>query len=115
MLTCCRDRRKRRKPSTGDPPIYPPTHPPFPIKQGRFPTPGLITLDPLCLPPNAEPVEFLLSVMRDKSQPMWRRIEAAKAAAPYRHIRLDGEFFRSLTPEQLNRIKNARVIDHRRS
>ena len=25
---------------------------------------------------------------RDKSQPMWRRIEAAKAAAPYRHIRL---------------------------
>ena len=58
--------------------------PPFPIKQGRFPLPGVIKLDPLCLPPNAEPLDFMLAVMRDKSQPMWRRIEAAKAAAPYR-------------------------------
>jgi hypothetical protein len=53
--------------------------------KNRFPLPGLIKLDPVCLPPNAEPLDFMLAVMRDKSQPMWRRIEAAKAAAPYRH------------------------------
>jgi hypothetical protein len=53
--------------------------------KNRFPLPGLTKLDPLCLPPNAEPLDFMLAVMRDKSQPMWRRIEAAKAAAPYRH------------------------------
>jgi hypothetical protein len=101
-------------PSPRDP-IYPPTHPPFPIKQGRFPTPGLIKLDPLCLPPNAEPLEFMLAIMRDKSQPMWRRIEAAKAAAPYRHIRIDGPFFRTLSKAQLEEVKNARVIEHERS
>jgi hypothetical protein len=76
-------------PTTRDPPIYPP----FPIKHGRFPIPGLIALDPLCLQPNAEPLEFMLAVMRDDSQPMWRRIEAAKAAAPYRHIKIDAPFF----------------------
>lgn len=53
--------------------------------KNRFPLPRVIKLDPLCLPPNAEPLDFMLAVMRDKSQPMWRRIEAAKAAAPYRH------------------------------
>jgi hypothetical protein len=102
-------------PSNRDPPIYPPRHPPFPIKQGRFPTPGLITLDPLCLPPNAEPLEFMLAVMTDETQPMWRRIEAAKAAAPYRHIRIDDPFFRTLSDAQLDRIKTARVIEHERS
>jgi hypothetical protein len=86
--------------------------PPFPhTTKNRFPLPGMIKLDPLRLPPNAEPWDFMLAVMRDKSQPIWRRIEAAKAAAPYRDIRLDGEFFRNLTPEQLNRIRNARVIE----
>jgi hypothetical protein len=90
--------------------------PPFPqIAKNRFPLPGVIKLDPLGLPPNAEPLDFMLAVIRDKSQPMWRRIEAAKAAAPYRHIRIDGEFCRHLTPEQLNRIKNAKVIDHKRT
>lgn len=90
--------------------------PPFPhTTSNHFPLPGLIKLDPLCLPPNAEPLEFILAVVRDKSQPIWRRIEAAKEAAPYRHIRLDGEFFRNLTPEQLNRIKNTRVIEHKRT
>ena len=79
--------------------------------KNRFPLPGLIKLDPLCLPANAGPLEFMLAVMRDETQPMWRRIEAAKAAAPYRHIRLDGEFPKNLTPEQLNRIRNARVIE----
>ena len=53
----------------------------------RFPLPGVIKLDPLCLPSNAEPLDFMLAIMRDKSQPMWRRIEAAKVAAPYRHPR----------------------------
>jgi hypothetical protein len=101
-------------PTTRDPPIYPPTHPPFPIKQGRFPTPGLIKLDPLCLPPNAEPLEFMLAIMRDKSQPMWRRIEAAKAAAPYRHIRIDGPFFRTLSEAQLAEVKNPQLIDNNR-
>jgi len=97
-------------PTTRDPPQYPPGY-----KQGRFPTPGLIKLDTLCLPPNAEPLEFMLSVMRDKSQPIWRRIEAAKAAAPYRHIRIDSEFCRHLSKAQLDQIKNALVIDHKRS
>jgi hypothetical protein len=90
--------------------------PPFPhTTKNRFPLPGVIKLDPLCLPPNAEPLDFMLAVMRDETQPIWRRIEAAKEAAPYRHIRLDGECLRSLNPEQLNRIKNARVIDYKRS
>ena len=76
--------------------------------------PGLVKLDPLCLPPNAEPLEFMLAIMRDKSQPMWRRIEAAKAAAPYRHIRLDGEVLEDLSQAQLDEVKNARVINHKR-
>jgi hypothetical protein len=80
--------------------------------KNRFPLPGLMKLDPLCLPPNAEPLEFMLAIMRDKSQPMWRRIEAAKAAAPYRHIRIDDPFFRTLSEAQLDEVKNARVIDH---
>ena len=53
--------------------------------KNRFPLPGVIKLDALCLPPNAEPLEFMLAVMRDETQPVWRRIEAAKEAAPYRH------------------------------
>jgi hypothetical protein len=35
--------------------------------------------------PQIEPLAFLLSVMRSDSQPMERRMDAAKAAAPYRH------------------------------
>jgi hypothetical protein len=77
--------------------------PPFPhTTSNRFPLSGVIKLDPLCLPPNAEPLEFMLSVMRDKSQPIWRRIDAAKAAAPYRHIRIDDPFFRTLSEAQLH-------------
>ena len=60
--------------------------PPFPhTAKNRFPLPGVIKLDPLRLLANAEPLDFMLAVMRDETQPMWRRIEAAKAAAPYRH------------------------------
>ena len=34
------------------------------------------------------PLDFLLSVMRSVRQPMQRRVEAAKAAAPYLHSKL---------------------------
>jgi hypothetical protein len=82
--------------------------PPFPhTTYDRFPLPGLIKLDPLCLPPNAEPLDFMLAVMRDETQPMWRRIDAAKAAAPYRHVKIDDPFFRTLSEAQLDQIKNA--------
>lgn len=75
-------------------PTYKGPYPPFHnISKNHFHLPGVITLDPLCLPPNTEPLDFMLAVMRDEKQPMWRRIEAAKAAAPYRHIKFDGEFF----------------------
>jgi hypothetical protein len=88
--------------------------PPFPhTTRNHFPFPGLIKLDPLCLPPDAEPLGFMLAIMRDKSQPMWRRIEAAKEAAPYRHVKIDASFFRTLSKAQLDQIKNARVIDHK--
>jgi hypothetical protein len=83
--------------------------------KNRFPLPGVIKLDPLCLPPNAEPIDFMLAVMRDETQPIWRRIEAAKAAAPYRHIKIDDPFFRSLSKAQLDEIKNIRVVDFKRS
>jgi hypothetical protein len=90
--------------------------PPFPrIAKSRFPLPGVIKLDPLCLPPKAEPLDFMLAVMRDKSQPIWRRIEAAKAAAPYRHVKIDDPFFKTLSKAQLDQIKNARVIGHKKS
>jgi hypothetical protein len=75
----------------------------------------MIKLDPLCLPPSAEPLDFMLAVMRDKTQPIWRRIDAAKAAAPYRHIKIDDPFFRALSKAQLDQIKNIRVIDYKRS
>jgi hypothetical protein len=38
--------------------------------------------------PDAEPLDFLMAVMRDPGQPMDRRMDAAKAAMPYRHTRL---------------------------
>jgi hypothetical protein len=80
-------------------PTYKGPDPPFPhISKNRFPLPGVITLDRLR--PNAEPLDFLLAIMRDDTQPMWRRIEAAKAAAPYRHIRIDDPFFRTLSDAQ---------------
>lgn len=34
------------------------------------------------------PVEFLLNVMNNEHEPMGRRVEAAKAAAPFIHPRL---------------------------
>jgi hypothetical protein len=43
------------------------------------------------------PLEFLQSVYRDPKQPMIRRIEAAKAAAPYMHARFSPTLY---TPPQ---------------
>jgi hypothetical protein len=84
-------------------------------KAGPFPDSWPDNAGPLCLPPNAQPLEFMLAVTRDKSQPMWRRIEAAKAAAPYRHIRIDDPFFRTLSEAQLDEVKNAKVVDNKRT
>jgi hypothetical protein len=92
----------------------PPPPESFFAKQGRFPLPAF-KRDPLGLSPNAEPLDFFMAIMRDKSQPLARRIEAATLAAPYRHIRLDSEFCRHLSKAQLDQIKNARVIEHKRS
>ena len=80
---------------SGDSPFYPPVS--FPGQPGRtitpFPRPGFShgyqngnrTFE---LDPEAEPMDLLLAVMRDPNQPIERRIDAAKAAAPYRHVRL---------------------------
>jgi hypothetical protein len=38
--------------------------------------------------PGAFPLDYMLAVMRDESQPINRRIAAAKAALPYCHARL---------------------------
>ena len=38
-------------------------------------------------PPRQLPLDFLLEVMADESQPMATRVDAAKAAAPYVHFR----------------------------
>jgi hypothetical protein len=36
----------------------------------------------------ARPLDYMLAVMRDPGEPTQRRIDAAKAAAPYMHPRL---------------------------
>jgi hypothetical protein len=38
-------------------------------------------------PPRQQPLEFLLNVMDDETQPIATRVDAAKAAAPYVHFR----------------------------
>jgi hypothetical protein len=38
--------------------------------------------------PDAEPLDFLLAIMRDPRQPMARRLRAATDAAQYRHPKL---------------------------
>ena len=37
--------------------------------RNHFPLPGLMKLDTLCLPPNAEPLEFMLAIMRENRCP----------------------------------------------
>ena len=38
--------------------------------------------------PNMTPLDYLLRILRDESQPQSARVEAAKAAAPFLHPRL---------------------------
>jgi hypothetical protein len=57
----------------------------------------------------SEPLDFWRAVYMDESQPMWRRMDAAIAALPYRHFNLAAKEFRDLSPEQLKRIRDARV------
>lgn len=97
-------------PNTREPSLFPPGS-----KPGRFPTPGVWRLDQFLVDPACEPVEFLLAVMRDETQPFSRRLDAARAVAPYCHIKIDDPFFRTLTKGQLDQIRNIRVIDYRRS
>jgi hypothetical protein len=42
----------------------------------------------LQVPPDIEPVEFLMAIYRDPRQPMGRRMKAAIEAAQYRHPKL---------------------------
>jgi hypothetical protein len=75
----------------------------------RFPLPGAIVPfpqpsqqyggrpPPPDIEPDAEPLDFLMAVMRDPNQPMDRRMDAAKAAMPYRNVRLASA---SVTDEQ---------------
>ena len=42
----------------------------------------------LQVPPDVEPLEFLMAVYRDHRQPMNRRMKAAIEAAQYRHPKL---------------------------
>jgi hypothetical protein len=61
--------------------------------QAMFPLPDIRDIRPWGSPelpkpwnaPKIEPLDFLLAVMRSSEQPTDRRLEAAKAAAPYRH------------------------------
>ena len=49
------------------------------------------------------PLDFMLSIMRDEDQPMERRMEMAKAAAPHLHPRL--------TTTKLQGDRNAPLFD----
>ena len=74
--------------------------------------------DYLEVPPDCEPLDFLLAVMRDPRQPMQRRMRAADIASNYRHPKVgvtynindDGTF-----AERLDRaiLRTAKVINHR--
>jgi hypothetical protein len=50
------------------------------------------------LSPTVSPLEFLTGVYLDGSESMARRVEAAKAAAPYRHHRLGPKEYLGLLP-----------------
>ena len=80
------------------------------------------------VPPDAEPLEFLMAVMRDNRQPMNRRMKAAEAAAQYRHAKLgvvattsfDGKDFASLLEKAILRSRGIgepqmKVIEHRQT
>src|SRR4249919_2130216 len=79
----------------------------------------------LQVPPDIEPLEFLMAIYRDHRQPMSRRMRAAIEAAQYRHPKLgaiattnmNGQDFASLLERAILRSGKARelkLIEHRR-
>jgi hypothetical protein len=72
----------------------------------------------LRVPPDMEPLEFLMTIYRDHRQPMARRMKAAEAAAQYRHPKLgavatttmNGRDFASLLERAIER-SGVRLIE----
>jgi hypothetical protein len=62
---------------------------------------ALAKYDPehLEVPPDCQPVDFNLMVMRDHRQPMQRRMKAAEAAAAYVHPKLSAMAVSTMTAE----------------
>jgi hypothetical protein len=68
------------------------------------------------VPPDIEPLEFLMAIYRDHRQPMSRRMRAAEAAAQYRHPKLgaiatssiNGNDFASLLERAIERSGRGR-------
>jgi hypothetical protein len=72
----------------------------------------------LQVPPDIEPVEFLMAIYRDPRQPMNRRMKAAIEAAQYRQPKLgviattnlSGHDFAALLDRAIERSNGARVV-----
>jgi hypothetical protein len=72
----------------------------------------------LRVPPDMEPLEFLMAIYRDHRQPMSRRMRAAEAAAQYRHPKLgaiattsmNGRDFASLLERAIERSNGVREV-----
>ena len=72
----------------------------------------------LQVPPDIEPLEFLMAIYRDHRQPMSRRMRAAEAAAQYRHPKLaatavtnlNGQDFASLLERAIERSNGVREV-----
>ena len=70
------------------------------------------------VPPDIEPLEFLMAIYRDHRQPMSRRMRAAEAAAQYRHPKLaatavtnlNGQDFASLLERAIERSNGVREV-----
>jgi hypothetical protein len=68
------------------------------------------------VPPDIEPLEFLMAIYRDHRQPMSRRMRAVEAAAQYRHPKLvaiattsiNGNDFASLLERAIERSGRGR-------
>ncbi len=72
----------------------------------------------LVVPPDTEPLDFLLAIMRDPRQPMARRQKAATDAAQYRHPKLgaiadtniSGETFAAMFDRAIERSGKGREV-----
>ena len=72
----------------------------------------------LQVPPDIEPVEFLMAIYRDPRQPMNRRMKAAIGAAQYRQPKLgviattnlSGHDFAALLDRAIERSNGVRVV-----